>query len=150
MHSGLKRGDRGEYVKKLQNRLNLNGYSCGTADGVFGAKTESALKAYQKEHGLQALGVANYVTLARLFPENIPATPTPAPTATPRPTPTPKPPGMQMFFTGIKNVFSGIGKALLYVSVGLVSIFYVGWGLYTFIGLPLKWMIEHIQYKRRR
>lgn len=136
MHSDLKRGDRGEYVKNLQNRLNMNGYSCGTADGVFGSKTENALKAYQKDHGLQALGVANYVTLARLFPENIPATPTPVPTATPRPTPTP-PSRLEVLMDSASVAFGSYAAGFIAVNIGFVLCILVLWWLLKNIWLLL-------------
>lgn len=49
----LRRGDKGEAVKELQRALG------GIAvDGVFGAKTEDAVKAWQRLHKLTADGVA--------------------------------------------------------------------------------------------
>ena len=38
-------------VKPLQEYLNYLGYNCGTADGVAGAKFDSAVKQFQKDHG---------------------------------------------------------------------------------------------------
>ena len=46
----LKKGSKGEYVLAWQIFLNENGYQCGAADGIFGKKTEAAVKAYQKAH----------------------------------------------------------------------------------------------------
>ena len=46
----LKRGSRGEDVRAWQTFLNLNGYFCGVNDGIFGLKTETAVKAWQKAH----------------------------------------------------------------------------------------------------
>ena len=46
----LKLGSRSDYVKAWQNFLNLNGYPCGKADGIFGPNTESAVKAWQADH----------------------------------------------------------------------------------------------------
>lgn len=37
--------------------LNAAGYSCGAADGIFGNKTLSALKSFQKDHGLAVDGI---------------------------------------------------------------------------------------------
>ena len=50
----LSKGDEGADVKTMQNMLISLGYDLGTygADGDFGSKTRSALKAFQKEHGL--------------------------------------------------------------------------------------------------
>jgi peptidoglycan hydrolase-like protein with peptidoglycan-binding domain len=44
----LKKGSSGDEVRRLQNLLNLFGYNCGDADGSFGAKTETAVMAFQK------------------------------------------------------------------------------------------------------
>jgi hypothetical protein len=47
----LERGDRGASVRKLQSALGI------TADGVFGAQTECAVKGFQKRNGLTVDGV---------------------------------------------------------------------------------------------
>lgn len=60
------RGSRGEGVKWIQRRLNEKGFSCGEADGVFGARTLAALKNFQKANSLAADGVAGPLTLAKL------------------------------------------------------------------------------------
>ncbi|MBQ6595664.1 MAG: peptidoglycan-binding protein [Clostridia bacterium] len=54
----LRRGDRGDDVKALQEGLNAAGYDCGKADGDFGKKTEAAVKAIEAAHGIDADGVA--------------------------------------------------------------------------------------------
>ena len=54
----LRRGDRGESVKALQEMLNAAGYDCGSPDGVFGGKTEQAVKAFEEAHGLAPDGLA--------------------------------------------------------------------------------------------
>lgn len=46
----LRKGDKNDYVKNWQMFLNLHGYSCGNVDGIFGAKTEAAVKKWQKDH----------------------------------------------------------------------------------------------------
>lgn len=48
----LKKGASGVSVKALQILLNGYGYNCGTVDGDFGTKTDTALRAYQKAKGL--------------------------------------------------------------------------------------------------
>lgn len=49
--STLKLGSKGSEVKTLQTKLGL------TVDGVFGPKTEEAVKKYQKEKGLSVDGI---------------------------------------------------------------------------------------------
>ena len=41
----------------LQDALNALGYSTKTLDGIFGANTESALRAFQRSNGLTADGI---------------------------------------------------------------------------------------------
>lgn len=45
----LKRGMRGEDVKWMQKALTDHGYPVGTIDGIFGTKTEQALKDFQRD-----------------------------------------------------------------------------------------------------
>lgn len=54
--SPIQKGDRGTEVTKLQKFLNWAGFPCGTADGVVGDKTDSAIKAFQKANGLAVDG----------------------------------------------------------------------------------------------
>ena len=58
----LKRGAKGQQVKVLQKLL--GGLPIG---GAFGAKTEAAVKAYQKKHGLKVDGVAGPNTWEKLL-----------------------------------------------------------------------------------
>lgn len=62
----LKKGDRNEYVRNWQMFLNLNGYSCGAADGIFGSKTDAAVRKWQKDHNLVADGIIGPKTWASL------------------------------------------------------------------------------------
>lgn len=62
----LKKGDRNEYVRNWQMFLNLNGYNCGSVDGIFGPKTEKAVKEWQKAHNLKADGIIGPKTWASL------------------------------------------------------------------------------------
>lgn len=63
----LRKGSRGDDVKKLQETLNALRYDCGTADGIFGAKTEDAVRKFQQANGLAADGIAGKNTLALLY-----------------------------------------------------------------------------------
>ena len=58
----LRKGSKGAQVKTLQRLLNALGYNCGTVDGDFGAKTETALKAFQKAKKLTVDGVCGSQT----------------------------------------------------------------------------------------
>ena len=64
----LRRGSSGKYVTLAQTELINKGYSCGKfgADGEFGAATETAVKAFQRDHGLTVDGVIGKNTWAAL------------------------------------------------------------------------------------
>lgn len=54
----LRRGSRGCYVMVLQDALSTLGYQTGSRiDGIFGARTEQALRGYQKRTSLRVDGV---------------------------------------------------------------------------------------------
>lgn len=59
-------GCEGKNVKRLQSFLNWAGFSCGTADGDFGMKTLSAVKAFQKKVGITADGIVGSGTIAKM------------------------------------------------------------------------------------
>ncbi len=80
----LRRGARGSTVRELQQRLNAHGAGLNP-DGVFGARTEAAVRAFQRANGLPPDGVAGPQTWARLRGPG--PLPTPAP---PRPAPAPR------------------------------------------------------------
>lgn len=65
----LKKGCTGEDVRALQILLIGRGYSCGKcgADGDFGAATDKAVRAYQKDKGLTVDGVAGKATMSGLL-----------------------------------------------------------------------------------
>ncbi len=63
----LRYGDSGEDVKLLQQRLIELNYLTGTADGDFGSKTRTAVRAFQANNGLSVDGVAGTKTYAILF-----------------------------------------------------------------------------------
>lgn len=60
----LKRGSRGEDVKWLQQKLTEKGYPVGTIDGIFGAKTEQAVKSFQTDVFVD--GIVGNLTLEKL------------------------------------------------------------------------------------
>ncbi len=66
----LKKGDQGEEVARVQLRLNDLGYAVGTADGIFGAKTQSAVKLFQARNALTVDGKVGQRTMDKLFSES--------------------------------------------------------------------------------
>lgn len=63
----LKKGDKGEDVRSLQARLIELGYLTSKADGLFGAATQKAVKAFQEKSNLSADGKAGKVTQGLLY-----------------------------------------------------------------------------------
>lgn len=62
----LRKGSSGDDVALLQKRLTAAGFDAGGADGVFGAKTEAALKAFQEANDLAVDGIAGPATNGKL------------------------------------------------------------------------------------
>ncbi len=66
----LKKGATSESVMALQRMLHAMGYALGSKnpmDGNFGAKTETAVRAYQKAHGLYVDGIVGKKTWDKLL-----------------------------------------------------------------------------------
>ena len=57
--AALRRGDKGEDVRSLQQMLVETGWLFEEPDGIFGRNTESAVKDYERYAGLPADGVAD-------------------------------------------------------------------------------------------
>lgn len=66
-YTTLKQGSNGEAVKKLQKRLIELGYLTGSADGDYGSATTDAVKAFQKQAGLTADGIAGASTQKAVY-----------------------------------------------------------------------------------
>lgn len=56
MPATIRKGDRGDDVKRAQTLLTEHGYPC-SADGVFGSGTEAKVMQFQRDHGLGADGI---------------------------------------------------------------------------------------------
>ena len=61
-----KRGSTGATVTEIQTRLKSWGYYTGAVDGIYGSRTESAVKYFQRTNGLTPDGQAGDKTLAAL------------------------------------------------------------------------------------
>ena len=59
-------GSRGDEVRKIQTKLKALGYFNGTVDGIYGIKTQSAIKKFQQAVGITADGIAGPKTLLYL------------------------------------------------------------------------------------
>lgn len=62
----LRRGDRGERVRRLQTFLSDSSIPPGPIDGIFGPKTEEAVKTYQKRQALPITGVYDEATRGKV------------------------------------------------------------------------------------
>lgn len=84
-YTKLEKGASGDEVWAMQSALQSLGYSI-TVDGKYGPATVSVVKSFQRQHGLEADGVAGNKTLTLLYTlvsgaSNNPAIATAAPTA---------------------------------------------------------------------
>lgn len=62
----LKKGCRGADVQELQKELKKRKYDVGAVDGIFGDKTKSAVKKFQKDNKLYADGIVGKNTAHKL------------------------------------------------------------------------------------
>lgn len=61
-------------VRKVQQKLNDEGFRAGPVDGIWGPKTQSAVKNFQEKKGIEATGQLDEKTLAELDVEAQPMT----------------------------------------------------------------------------
>ncbi len=61
-----KYGSRGSEVTQIQTKLKRWGYYKGSIDGIYGSKTVSAVKYFQRKNGLTVDGIAGKNTLAAM------------------------------------------------------------------------------------
>ncbi len=66
VYATSKYGSTGNEVKRIQQKLAELGYYNGSVDGIFGSRTQSAVKAFQRNVGLTADGIAGPATLLYL------------------------------------------------------------------------------------
>ncbi|MGE4273071.1 MAG: glycosyl hydrolase family 18 protein [Desulfitobacterium sp.] len=63
----LRRGSRGNDVSEVQARLSELGYLPGPIDGIFGVRTEAAVKQFQRDRSLIPDGIVGPLTYNALF-----------------------------------------------------------------------------------
>ena len=61
-----KKGSQGNQVVKIQEMLKDLGYDTGKVDGIFGKKTEAAVKQFQKENKLKVDGIVGDKSITAL------------------------------------------------------------------------------------
>ena len=67
LYDTLEEGDRGTNVRKMQQRLRDKQYLADAADGIFGARTEEAVRLYQAQNGFEETGAADEPMLMHLY-----------------------------------------------------------------------------------
>ena len=121
-YRNLKQGDKGDRVKKLQQRLIELGYlEKGDADGAFGAKTRRAVLLFQEVNGLSRDGVAGDATQTHLFenpdvkpnPDAAIATTAPEPIAQPEEASAPQTMARELL-PNASIVYGSSGEAMTY------------------------------------
>ena len=60
-------GSQGADVMKIQQALQLAGFSPGPIDGVFGPRTKTAVQSFQSAHGLAIDGIVGSNTWSKLL-----------------------------------------------------------------------------------
>lgn len=84
--ASLSKGDAGDTVRAMQERLKILGYYNGNVDGDFGGGTQEAVRLFQSQNSLNVDGVAAEQTLSLLYSDDArqaAVTPTPDPSAMP-------------------------------------------------------------------
>lgn len=61
-----KRGSSGSVVSQIQTKLKSWGYYKYSVDGIYGSRTEAAVRSFQQRNGLTADGIAGPATLRAL------------------------------------------------------------------------------------
>ena len=64
--ASYKRGSTGSVVTQIQKKLSAWGYYDGAVDGVYGSRTEAAVRYFQEKNGLTVDGKAGDQTLAAM------------------------------------------------------------------------------------
>lgn len=64
--ASYREGSRGTVVTQIQQKLINWGYMTGSADGIFGSKTTTAVKSFQSKNGLSVDGIVGTKTLSAL------------------------------------------------------------------------------------
>lgn len=105
----LRRGDRGEAVRRLQTLLLNRGIDPGPIDGVFGFRTETAVRNFQARSGLLVTGTSTIPTWTAL---GVNCAQPPGPPIPPIP-PSPTPPD-QCYFCPILRL-GNVGPAVRFL-----------------------------------
>ena len=155
-YSTLKRGMKGNEVLAMQKALQSLGYSIA-ADGKFGPATETAVKAFQKQYGLKADGLAGNLTLSLLYSlspnQGQVVNPTAAPTLAPTAVPSGNAVQAMVYTTGgslnLRASASSSAKVLAQIPYGTwITVYTKGlqWSLASYNGLTGYVMTQYLSF----
>ena len=116
--SMLSKGDQGDAVTALQQRLKDLGYYSGSVDGDYGGGTQEAVRLFQSQNELDVDGVCGASTMAAIFASNAPpvtVTPTPDPASLPILVNKEHPVSEDYRPTGLVNLRNVLPASLVYV-----------------------------------
>jgi peptidoglycan hydrolase-like protein with peptidoglycan-binding domain len=71
VHPVIRKGSKGDAVRLAQTRLKARFYDPGPIDGLFGPKTDKAVRYYQLDRNLVGDGIVGPRTWARLDPPTV-------------------------------------------------------------------------------
>ena len=74
--AAYRQGSSGTVVTQIQKKLAAEGYYTASIDGVYGSRTASAVRRYQKDNGLKVDGICGPETLGALGIQQKPASST--------------------------------------------------------------------------
>ena len=63
----LQLGDKDPAVTLLQAALTIRGFDCGSADGIFGPKTQAALNRFKESRKMEQNGIADRETWNKIL-----------------------------------------------------------------------------------
>lgn len=70
--AAFQQGDQGSEITSIQMKLNALGYNAGNVDGDFGEMTAEAVRAFQRDRGLEVDGVIGTQTYRVMMGREIP------------------------------------------------------------------------------
>jgi len=112
-------GAQGADIMKIQQALQLAGFSPGPIDGTFGSKTKTAVQSFQSAQGITIDGIVGPITWSRLLA----GTPPPGERPTITLPATPVTPRSSLF----GKFLSGPGSTTAVLGLGLVVLMSMRW-----------------------
>jgi len=112
-------GAQGSDVMKIQQALQLAGFSPGPIDGKFGLQTKTAVQSFQSAQGIAIDGIVGPVTWGKLLSGTPPISERPQTITLPASESTVRP-------SVFSNLFSGLGNTASILGLGLGLVVFLG------------------------